>query len=301
MKKIVPVFVILLGWAYPAGAVDSCNQADTLFKRSQQHPQDEEKQLLKILTLCPNHVRALNNLAGLAEQRGAMQEAEDYYRKIMQIEPTFAPAHAGMGDVSTARKDYRMAADYYAAFLEMVDSQTQAASEDNLAQYRPMYQAKLEAVQNKINPDTLVSAQDIIKSLTVATKKTRGIQNIAPAKSQSLDITIRFLPGSDELEQRSFTQLQQVVTAFEAPRLALAHIRIVSHADREKTVDYIRNLSLRRAKKVQQIFVQQFHLAEDRIDVEGEGTSRPGKSQDTPDIRITQDDLAFVNIKWTGN
>ncbi|MEO5331510.1 MAG: OmpA family protein [Magnetococcus sp. YQC-5] len=302
MKKIFFGVLGGLGLICTAAFAEDCNQADTLYNRSLAEEHAKEKLLQEVLTLCPTHVHAMNNLAVLAEQRGRQKDAEGYYRKIIEVQSDFPPAYAGLGDVLAVMGQYREAANAYADFLKLIHAKAKKGQASGFEQHRASYQAKLEEVQRKINPDAMVSTLEITKNLTasvMATRDKRGIRDVV--RPPQVDLNIHFDTGSDTVQNRSIPQLEQVALALASPGLAKTRIRIEGHTDSDGSVEFNRDLSMRRAKKVQQILAKQYSLSQDRFEVVGRGKEYPVASNETPNGRALNRRVTFVNVGQGGN
>ena len=98
-------------------------------------------------------------------------------------------------------------------------------------------------------------------------------------------ITLRhvyFDTDSDELQPRSFRELDQLVRLME--RFANFNVRIVGHTDNEGTPVYNEDLSRRRAKRVTDYLVQH-GIERTRLSSEGRGQREPVATNDTADGR----------------
>lgn len=302
MKKIFFGVLGGLGLICSVAFAEDCNQADTLYNRSLAEQHAKEKLLQEVLTLCPTHVHAMNNLAVLAEERGRQKDAEGYYRKIIEVQSDFPPAYAGLGDVLAVMGQHREAANAYADFLKLIHAKAKNGQASGFEQHRASYQAKLEEVQRKINPDAMVSTLEITKNLTasvMATRDKRGIRDVV--RPPQVDLNIQFDTGSDAVQNRSIPQLEQVALALASSGLAKTRIRIEGHTDSDGSVEFNRDLSMRRAKKVQQILAQQYSLSQDRFEVVGRGKEFPVASNDTSNGRALNRRVTFVNVGQGGN
>src|SRR5205823_5473771 len=73
----------------------------------------------KILALAPDHEDALAWAAALAEQLGQLPSAEDYWRRVVKVNPYFANYHSGLARVLFQRQHWEEAAQEAKAALQL--------------------------------------------------------------------------------------------------------------------------------------------------------------------------------------
>jgi len=72
-----------------------------------------QQQLQQALTLCPDHVKAHNNLGVLYEKAGNLDKALYHYRQILKYQPDYYPAWAGIGDVYYQQQKWPLSLEAY--------------------------------------------------------------------------------------------------------------------------------------------------------------------------------------------
>ena len=132
-------------------------------------------------------------------------------------------------------------------------------------------------------PPTVIDSNTIIRSLRPSSGvSTRGLQ-IEPAAGAPTDagstgkisLDIRFGNDSDRLTPATEGQLGALGSALVSPELALARFLIAGHTSASGSAEHNRKLSEARARAVRAYLIEHFHLAPDRIEATGYGSSRP--------------------------
>jgi predicted CXXCH cytochrome family protein len=80
---------------------------------------DALKAFERIVSLAPRHEEALAWAAALAEQLGAAGRAEDYWRRVLKVNPSFSGYYLGLGRVLAGRRQWRQAARQARAALRL--------------------------------------------------------------------------------------------------------------------------------------------------------------------------------------
>lgn len=76
-------------------------------------PEKAEEILIELLTKEPNNVKYINKMGVAHIQRKMLFEAENCFRKALEIEPDFAPAIVNLGNLCQEVGDYDKAMEYY--------------------------------------------------------------------------------------------------------------------------------------------------------------------------------------------
>ena len=91
------------------------NQAFDLAVQNHQNNnlQDAQNYYQKVLNMDPNHLMALNNLGVIFRELGENQKAKDCYEKAIEINPNYADAHSNLGNIFKKLDEYQKAKDCY--------------------------------------------------------------------------------------------------------------------------------------------------------------------------------------------
>ncbi len=258
----------------------------------------KEKMLSRAVELCPSNVFALNNYAVIKEKNGEIKLAGDLYRKAIDIDPNFAIAYAGFGDIRSKQGRYWEAASAYQIFLKLLEEERKNDDPLNLVQYAPIYQSKLENALTNANVSGIATSDVIIKSLSIVSstesvRKTRGISVVARAKP-NINLKILFDSGSSELKQYSMMQIAEIANALKSKSLVNNSVLIEGHTDNLGSDQFNLNLSNKRAKKVKSLLIS-LGIDESRLNTQGCGESKPIASNEIEKGRALNRRVTIVN------
>lgn len=308
MFRYLLVVCLAYGFAASSAWADACSDANTLHAQALRQPDlDKRAKLLEQTTaLCPSHAQAWNNLGYLREQQGRMPEAEKHYRRAIQVDPSFAAAYAGLGDMLDLKRDYAQAAANYQLFLTQVDKEIRRGDPYRLRSHRAAYEKKLAKVTAKlgkgeVTAGEVISADEITRSLLGNPRKTRGnmrVRAIHPRykDTPAIDVRIQFEFGSHAVHATSAPQVDGVVQALKNPQLRGSRIKIVGHTDNVGSAESNLTLSQRRAASVRDVLVAR-GVPASMLLVEGVGMSEPVEPNDTALGRANNRRVTFVNMK----
>lgn len=119
-------------------------------------------------------------------------------------------------------------------------------------------------------PEPVVAASEIATGLTTVVSSAAHYQDKA-----YIDIPIYFEYDSDQVSERSRTQVGEIARALRTPSLRRARIRIEGHTDERGSSEYNLDLSRRRAASVQRMLTGTYGIAAGRLETVGFGESRP--------------------------
>lgn len=138
-------------------------------------------------------------------------------------------------------------------------------------------------------PPAVVDSQTIVRSLRPA-PMTRGL-TVAPRTEagashgsydshdshdrRKVSLDIRFANDSDRLSEAAHAQLAELGTALKSPELAQARFLIAGHSSARGAPEHNQRLSEARARAVRGYLVARFHIAPQRLESAGFGSSRP--------------------------
>jgi OmpA-OmpF porin, OOP family len=127
-------------------------------------------------------------------------------------------------------------------------------------------------------PPAVVDSQSIVRSLRPAGPATRGLTVAArPAQgaAHKISLDIRFANDSDRLTEAAHAQLAELGAALESPELGQARFLIAGHTSASGAPEHNRRLSEARARSVRSYLLQSFHIAPQRLETAGFGSSQP--------------------------
>lgn len=241
---------------------NDCQEANRIYNRSLKvAPAQQSGLLTQAFRLCPNHLHTLVQLANIREKEGQLSDAQWLYREAIKVNPHFAPAYAGLGDVLIKRKDYQGAEAAFQKFLTMQEKSGDPEFQPHIQHYTE----RLEEAQKK----HFVPSTEIFAALTP--KKSFG-----PPK---IEVQIKFSTNSAKVTKHMWRQCKKMAKAikgvFNTPGLQNSRIRIDGHTDSRGRTGYNKYLSRIRAEKVKYVLVKNFKLPADRLEIVGWGEEKP--------------------------
>jgi OmpA-OmpF porin, OOP family len=132
-------------------------------------------------------------------------------------------------------------------------------------------------------PPTVVDSNTITRSLAGSSGVvTRGLRIEPSAEpdansggSGRISLDIRFGNDSDHLTEATEGQLDALGHALVSAELARARFLIAGHTSASGSAEHNRKLSEARARAVRTYLIEHFHVAAERIEAAGYGSSRP--------------------------
>lgn len=154
-------------------------------------------------------------------------------------------------------------------------------------------------------PAGVVDSNTIIRSLKPGHVATRGLTIESKASSDAptgggaggsghINLDIRFGNDSDRLTQATQTQLAALGGALSSPELANAKFLIAGHTSATGSAEHNKKLSEGRARSVRSYLIEHFHIAPQRIEATGYGSSRP--LPDYPPAALQQRRVEIVTL-----
>jgi outer membrane protein OmpA-like peptidoglycan-associated protein len=255
---------------------NNCGKGDALYQSAFEES-ERISVLERVLATCPNHTGALNDLALAYEEKRQFSEAESLYRQAIEVEPSFPPPYAGLGDVLTETGQLHLAVKAYQRFLKLLDEQKRSGSPQEYASHESHYRKRLAEVHSKVSNGSLVTASMIKRSLSSgrATSTTRGMRRVksdpTPAK---IDLSIQFLSGSAQLNSTADAQLGQMALALMETEFQRENILIEGHTDAMGSDQSNYLLSQKRAESVRNALISRGVSAQ-QLQAVGRGESSP--------------------------
>ena len=81
--------------------------------------QDAQNYYNKVLELDPNYVNAHNNLGAIFQKLGDPQKAKEYFEKVIKINPNYVSAHNNLGNIFQKLGDLQKAKDCFERAIEI--------------------------------------------------------------------------------------------------------------------------------------------------------------------------------------
>jgi outer membrane protein OmpA-like peptidoglycan-associated protein len=289
MKQLIFNLTLLISLTMaPLSAWANCQQADNLFKQAKEVTNDSDQQikLLKQATrLCPNHREAHYQLADLQKQAQQWAEAEWLYKHVIELDSNDALAYAELGEVLMERKDYHQAAAMFNQFLTLANKDNKKAElEEEIKHYR----TRLEVAEQKI--------------IELSHNKIAQLANNKGIRPGQIDIQVRFEYGSHQIKKHDETWQQcqkmanEINQLFGMTEFEKTRIRVEGHTDSIGSAHYNEILSKQRASRVKEVLVNDFQVAEERLEVIGMGEEHPIASNETPHGRFLNRRVTLVKI-----
>jgi outer membrane protein OmpA-like peptidoglycan-associated protein len=297
---LLTVFVVLSFSRETCADSKRCEESTFLEQKAEieENADLKEKMLSRAIELCPSNVLALNNYAVLKEKNGEIKLAGDLYKKAIDLNPNFAVAYAGFGDIRSKQGRYWEAASAYQIFLKLLEEERKNNDPLNIVQYAPVYQSKFENALTNANVSGIATSDEIIESLSIASstksvRKTRGISVVVRAKP-NINLRILFDSGSSELQQYSMAQITEISGALKSESLIRNSILIEGHTDNMGSDQFNLNLSNRRAEKVKSLLIS-LGIDESRLNTMGCGEYKPIASNEIEKGRALNRRVTIVN------
>jgi tetratricopeptide (TPR) repeat protein len=88
-------------------------------KHQDNNLQDAHNYYQKVLALDPNYINALNNLGVIFQRLGKKQRAKECYEKAIKINPNYADAHYNLGNIFKELERNQKAKEYFEKVIEI--------------------------------------------------------------------------------------------------------------------------------------------------------------------------------------
>jgi outer membrane protein OmpA-like peptidoglycan-associated protein len=148
------------------------------------------------------------------------------------------------------------------------------------------------------------SADDLAQALfaePAAPIRTRGM---GPAKAlpsmplpqPSVAINVLFAPNSDTLPATSYAEVDKLGTVLSWPQYTDYRIQLAGHTDNLGSERKNQALSERRVQSIKAYLTQRFHIAPERVQTVGYGSSKPITPNDTPEGRAKNRRVEVVSL-----
>jgi outer membrane protein OmpA-like peptidoglycan-associated protein len=148
------------------------------------------------------------------------------------------------------------------------------------------------------------SAEDLAQALfaePAPAVRTRGVGPVQARPSSSLPqptvaLNVLFAPNSDKLPAASYEEVDKLGTVLSWPQYTDYRIQLAGHTDSLGSERKNQALSERRVQSIKAYLVQRFHIAPERIQAVGYGSTRPIVPNDTPEGRAKNRRVEVVSL-----
>jgi outer membrane protein OmpA-like peptidoglycan-associated protein len=236
----------------------------------------------KSLELCPDDA-AIHYSAGYAAERLRKYErAQSYYLKASELDPKYAKAYFGLGDIYMVLGNAGSAIDAYKKGLQLVPQNKRARASLNIAK-----------IKDKAERGKTITAGDFIQVMQQSKKKetTQGAID-----GPLLRMQIHFLLSSAQLSEDAKSQLQIVGKALEDPALNGQFFEISGHTDDTGPPETNLALSKARAEQVREYLLNTFAIAPSNLVVAYYGDTRPARPNTTMENRALNRRVEFKRL-----
>ena len=286
----LPLLIFLTMAAAPLSAwANNCQQAEQLFKQSQRASSTNQQiQLLTEATRqCPAKYLADAHyaLAQLKEKSGDLTNAKQLYQNIIDSEPNYARAYAGLGEILMKEDDYNQAAEAFDNYLNLADQNPALQSQIE------KYDKRLEAAQDMIIAS--FSPEQLYKNLTEG-------RSVGPQVVFEHDIPMRFKSNSAKINRGDSAWQQCKKIAEVLKDLFKQHnspIRIEGHTDNRGLTRYNERLSEKRAESVKKVLTTNFQVPAHLLQTIGMGEAHPIANNRTRHGRFKNRRVRLVRIR----
>ena len=295
MRRILIGGLMALCLAAPALAAD-CQKAEKYWAKAEASigRPGEKGFLEKTLTLCPNHIAALNNLAAVYEREGKLELATSLYLKSLKADPSFLAPWAGLGDIAMAQGRFTTAVKHYTQLLDGMPREKASGDPYGLLRYEGEYRDKLARCRLKAgiheeSMNQVVGRQAISRGLEGNGMRGPGGRKVR----ERVALAIKFDYDSAALKPMSREQLVEVAASLKSPMLASRHVTIEGHTDTFGGEAYNLALSRRRARAVSDYLAQQ-GISPQRLSIVARGEALPLAKADTREGQAKNRRVEFV-------
>jgi outer membrane protein OmpA-like peptidoglycan-associated protein len=148
------------------------------------------------------------------------------------------------------------------------------------------------------------SAEDLAQALFIEPAppvRTRGVGPVqarpaSPLPQPAVALNVLFAPNSDKLPAASYEEVDKLGTVLSWPQYTDYRIQLAGHTDNLGSERKNQALSERRVQSIKIYLVQRFHIAPERVQAVGYGSTRPIGPNDTPEGRAKNRRVEVVSL-----
>ncbi|MDF1615312.1 OmpA family protein [Desulfurivibrio dismutans] len=274
------ICLLMLNPGPAAGAAD----CEELRKNIQQERNLIRKQQLldEAVAACPQDAR-IHYEKGYGEERlRRYDQALSYYLRAVELDPDFARAFFGLGDVYVVLGNLGPAIQAYEAGLALDPDHVRARSSLELAQIK--YRSERG---EQITPDEFVRVMQESRQQGTTAGALDG---------PLLRMQILFQINSAELTASAKEQLAMVGAALTDPALSGQRFEIAGHTDSTGSPEVNLPLSKERAEQVRQYLMEEYGVSPERLTIAYYGDTRPAVPNDTAANRAINRRVEFRRL-----
>ncbi len=286
MAKSLQLLIILCIFnltAVPLMAADqTCKTLAVQIKR-ERNLLKKQTVIQKALKLCPDDA-AIHYGAGYAAERlRKYEKALSYYLQASELDPEYAKAYFGLGDIYMVLGNAGSAIDAYEKGLQRVPQNKRARAS-----------LKVAKIKHKAEQGEAITSSEFIQVMQQSKKKetTQGAID-----GPLLRMQIHFLSSSAQLSDDAKAQLQIVGKALEDPALSGQKFEISGHTDDTGQPENNLVLSKMRAEQVRKYLLNTFAIKPDNLIVAYYGDTRPARSNTTMENRALNRRVEFKRLE----
>jgi outer membrane protein OmpA-like peptidoglycan-associated protein len=133
--------------------------------------------------------------------------------------------------------------------------------------------------------------------------RTRGVGPVQarpsgalPQPQQTVALNVLFATNSDKLPASSYAEVDKLGTVLSWPQYTDYRIQLAGHTDSVGSERKNQALSERRVQSIKTYLTQRFHIAPERVQAVGYGSTRPIVPNDTPEGRAKNRRVEVVSL-----
>ena len=123
----------------------------------------------------------------------------------------------------------------------------------------------------------------------------KAVQSL-PLPQPSVAINVLSAPNSDTLPATSYAEVDKLGTVLSWPQYADYRIQLAGHTDNQGSERKNQALSERRVQSIKAYLTQRFHIAPERVQAVGYGSTKPIMPNDTPEGRAKNRRVEVVSL-----
>ncbi len=148
------------------------------------------------------------------------------------------------------------------------------------------------------------SAEELAQALfaePASPVRTRGVGPVKalpalPLPQPTVALNVLFAPNSDTLPATSYAEVDKLGTVLSWPQYTDYRIQLAGHTDNQGSERKNQALSERRVQSIKAYLTQRFHIAPERVQAIGYGSTKPIMPNDTPEGRAKNRRVEVVSL-----
>lgn len=282
IKVICVIVVLALGFQANGSMAQDCKEIKQKI-RKQRNLLKKKDLLTQALTDCGNDAEVHYLAAYSAERLRKYDKAMVHYLKATELDPAYAKAFFGLGDIYMVLGNAAAAIRAYENGLQILPENRRAGSSLELAR-----------IKHRSESGGEITSEEFIRVMqeSKSQETTSGALDGPIVRMQIL-----FHIDSSKLSPRAEEQLAVVGKALENPALSHQRFEISGHTDNSGNPDLNLQLSKARAEQVKKHLVNNFAIAPENLIVAFFGDTRPAVSNTSSENRALNRRVEFKKLK----